>query len=119
MSARLEMRYRNTTAALASTTVEFSDSSRIHRDLGWAGGSLDTNFPNRFAIEFDASQSNTAPTANSTSRPHLAVDFGGVTHGTNAESCALTGSGLGCDTESADFASISKTATWKCGSTSI
>jgi hypothetical protein len=105
-------------------TVSFADSPRIRRDLGWAGGTL-ALYTDRFAIEVDSNIDTGAagppvvPTANDPSRPHLAVDFGGVTHGTDSNSCVSVGSGLSCDSEIADFPATSKTATGLTGGTTI
>ncbi len=110
-------------------TVQFADGGRIRRDLGWAGGTLATSFPYRFAVEFDT-YSNTGfpgppvvPTALDPSRPHLTVDFSGVKHdGTAAEAtdCAIVGSGLPCDSRiSPFFSGVTKTATGVSGQSSI
>ena len=104
--------------------VEFSDSKRIRRDLGWAGGSL-ASYTNRFAVEVDSNIDvgsvgpPVVPTANDPSRPHLAVDFTGVTHGTDASSCTTVGNGLPCDSEIADFAAVTRTATGLSGGVDI
>jgi hypothetical protein len=102
-------------------TVSFADSRRIRRDLGWAGGTL-ASYTDRFAVEVDsnidvgAAGPPVVPTASDPTRPHLAVDYTGVTHGTDATSCATTGSGLACDSEIVDFPSVSRTATGTAGS---
>ena len=106
-------------------TVSFADSPRIRRDLGWAGGTAAANYTDRFAIEVDSNIDTGAagppvvPTANDPSRPHLAVDFGGVTHGTDSNSCVTVGSGLSCDSELSDFPATSKTATGLSGGADI
>lgn len=105
-------------------TVNFADSRLIRRDLGWAGGTL-ASYTDRFAVEFDANSDlgsggpPVVPTANDPSRPHLAVDFGGVTHGTDASSCTTTGSGLSCDSEIANSPSVTRTATGTTGNVEI
>lgn len=105
-------------------TANFADSRLIRRDLGWAGGTL-ASYTDRFAVEFDANTDTgsagppAVPSANDPSRPHLAVDFGGVTHGTDASSCITTGSGLGCDSEITNFPAVNKTATGTLGGATI
>lgn len=108
----------------AVETVSFANSRLIRRDLGWAGGTL-ASYTDRFAVEFDANTDTGStgppviPTANDPARPHLAADFGGVTHGTDASSCAITGSGLGCDSEISAFPAALKTATGASGEVTI
>lgn len=98
---------RANTAAI-SGTVNFANSRLIRRDLGWAGGTL-ASYTNRFAAEFDANidTGSAGPpviaTANDPSRPHLAADYAGVTHGTDAESCSATAFESPCDTPPATF----------------
>jgi hypothetical protein len=105
--------------------VDFTNSNLIRRDLGWAGGTVAAYNPNRFAVEFDIYPDTGVLTpmvvasAADPSRPHLAVDFTGVTHGTDAESCTDIGNGKPCDSEVADFAAVTKTATGALGSSTI
>lgn len=108
--------------------VDFATSRQIRRDIGWAGGTL-AGYVDRFAVEFDAnsdtSTGGTPSVANAfdpntpSSRPHLAVDFGGVTHGTDASSCTSTAPGSGCDSEMSNFPSVTKTAAGSAGGTVI
>lgn len=111
---------QNTIATLSNTSISFANSRLIRRDLGWAGGTV-ANFTDRFAVEFDANSdvnSYTNPTTSSSfdpTRPHLAIDLGGVVHGVKAESCSqisssAAGNGLVCDSEIANFPSISNRA---------
>ena len=105
-------------------TVNFSNPKQIRRDLGWAGGTL-ASYANRFAVEVDSNidVGSVVPpvvlTANDPSRPHLAVDFTGVTHGTDAGSCATVGSGLPCDSQITDFAAVNRLATGLSGGVDI
>jgi hypothetical protein len=107
-----------------ATSANFSNSSQIRRDMGWAGGNL-ASYTNRFAAEFDATtDSGTAGppavlTANDPSRPHLAVDLTGVVHGTNASACGTVGSGLPCDSEITNFDTTSKASSGLAGSAVI
>jgi hypothetical protein len=115
----------DTTGAVTGL-VDFTISLAVRRDIGWAGGTLARpEYTNRFAVEFDATTdigtlgppvvaTSNDPTV-PLSRPHLAVDFGGVTHGTDASSCASTAPGAGCDSEMTSFPSITKTATGSAG----
>lgn len=118
-----------TNSSAVNGTAQFADGGRIRRDLGWAGGTLATSFPYRFAVEFDA-YSNTGfigppvvPTALDPSRPHLSVDFSGVKHdgtATEASDCAIVGSGLPCDSRvSPFFTGVTRTATGEAGQSSI
>ena len=113
------------TVGLVSGDLEFSDSIRIGRDLGWAGGTLATNYPNRFAIEFDANSDTgyvgppVVPSAEDPVQPHLAIDYDGVVHGFSAESCVTTGNGSGCNGEITGFPSISKTVTGIAGGSTV
>lgn len=106
------------------STVSFADSRLIRRNLGWEGGTL-ANYIDRFAIEFDANRDQGSagpppvPTANDPNRPHLSVNFGGVTHGTSASSCTPTAYGLNCDSQVADFPLVTRTATGTSGTTTI
>lgn len=119
---------RATTSAV-SGTVRFADAAQIRRDIGWAGGTLATGYTNRFAVEFDATRSTTPTTANDPVRPHVAVDFTGVNHGTDAGSCSelvANGtnpgdptSGLPCDSEAVPFAVVTKTASGSSGNSQI
>jgi hypothetical protein len=107
-----------------SGSVNFATSRQIRRDLGWAGGTL-ASYTNRFAVEFDASRDiGTAgppvvASAVDPVRPHLAIDRGGVTHGTDAASCAATGPGLECDSEVNNFLPVSRTASGSSGLNTI
>jgi hypothetical protein len=116
----------NTTAAVAGS-VDFATSRQIRRDIGWAGGTLARpEYSNRFAVEFDANTDTGTggPPAVASAfdpdipfrRPHLAVDFSGVTHGTDASSCTSTAPGSGCNSEMTDFPIVTKTATGSAGS---
>ena len=102
---------RANTAAI-SATVSFSNSRLIRRDLGWAGGTL-AKYTNRFAIEYDANIDTgftgtiNVATANDPVRPHLAPDFAGVTHGSDAESCTTTSYQSQCDEPPNSFSSTS------------
>jgi hypothetical protein len=115
----------NTTAAVAGL-VDFTISLAVRRDIGWAGGTLARpEYTNRFAVEFDATtDTGTAgpPIVASAfdpttpfGRPHLAIDFSGVTHGTDASSCTSTAPGSGCDSEMTAFPSVTKTVTGSSG----
>lgn len=103
-----------------SGSVNFATSRQIRRDLGWAGGTL-ASYTNRFAVEFDASRDigSAGPPAVASAvdpvRPHLAIDRGGVTHGTDAASCATTGQGLECDSEVTSFPTVTRTASGSSG----
>ncbi len=115
----------DTTAAVAGV-VDFSISGEIIRDIGWAGGTLARpEYNNRFAVEFDATTDIglVGPPAVASAvdplRPHLAVDFGGVTHGTDASSCTPTAPGAACDSELSAFPSVTKTAVGSTGGTAI
>jgi hypothetical protein len=115
----------NTTAAVAGP-VDFATSRQIRRDIGWAGGTLARpEYTNRFAVEFDANTDTglvgppAVASAFDPSRPHLAVDFSGVTHGTDASSCTSTAPRSGCDSEVTNFPSITKAATGALGATVI
>lgn len=107
-----------------SGSVNFATSRQIRRDLGWAGGTL-ASYTNRFAVEFDASRDiGTAgppvvASAVDPVRPHLAIDRGGVTHGTDAASCATTRPGLECDSEVTNFLQVSRTASGSSGLSTI
>ncbi|MCK6405266.1 MAG: hypothetical protein L6Q60_04515 [Rhodocyclaceae bacterium] len=109
-----------------SGTVQFADTRRIQRDLGWAGGSLATNYANRFAIEFDAFSDTghpgppAVPTAQDPAKPHLSVDYQSVVHDSvSAAPCSVIGSGQQCDSRSADFPAVSTTALGTSGQASI
>jgi hypothetical protein len=120
----------NTTGAVTGL-VDFTKSILVRRDIGWAGGTLARpEYADRFAVEFDATTDlGTAgpPVVASafdpnvpSSRPHLAVDFGGVTHnGTDASSCTSTAPGSGCDSEMLPFQPVTKTATGSAGASVI
>jgi hypothetical protein len=114
------VRLNKNAVSSGATTVSFSTSRQIRRDLGWAGGTLAT-YPNRFAAEFDATADSgtggppAVGTASDPNRPHLAIDLTGVVHGTDASSCATVGSGLPCDSEATSFPATSKTATGTSG----
>jgi len=101
-------------------SVSFSTSRQIRRDIGWAGGTL-ASYTDRFAVEFDATRDTATAgppavlTASDPTRPHLAVDRGGVTHGTDAGSCAITGPGLECDSQVTNFPAVTKAATGSAG----
>lgn len=71
--------------------------SDIQRDLGWAGGVLDSEYPDRFAVEVDTLLHSGASDPNP-ERTHIAADFSGITHdGTVAASCSSAASGEPCD----------------------
>jgi hypothetical protein len=117
----------DTTADIAGS-IDLSISRLVRRDIGWAGGTL-AGYANRFAIEFDAISDIGTPGPPAVasaidpfdpgppflSLPHLAVDFGGVTHGTDASSCATTSPGSGCDSELLPFPGVTKSATGSTG----
>lgn len=117
----------DTTADIAGS-IDLSVSRQIRRDIGWAGGTL-AGYANRFAIEFDAATDlvTFGPPAVASAfdpdtpnrRPHLAVDFGGVTHGADASSCTTTSPGSGCDSEMLDFPARTKSATGSTGQSVI
>jgi hypothetical protein len=105
-------------------SVTFATSRQIRRDIGWAGGTL-ASYADRFAVEFDATRDigTAGPpavlTASDPVRPHLAIDRGGVTHGTDAGSCATTGTGLECDSEITNFPIVTKSASGSAGMSAI
>jgi hypothetical protein len=66
----------------------------VTRGLGWSGGTLASTYLNRVATEVDV-RTNTS--SNDPAATHLAIDYGGTTHGTDAESCTSPDYGRGCD----------------------
>lgn len=102
-------------SAAVAGPVYFADSRLIRRDIGWAGGSVSA-YANRFAIEFDANIDTgsagppVTPSAFDPTQPHLAIDYAGVTHGSDAESCATNPYGSGCNMPPLTFPLVSKAA---------
>ncbi|MEQ1882372.1 MAG: hypothetical protein ABL878_15540 [Burkholderiales bacterium] len=111
-------------SAAVNGGVTFSNSRLIRRDLGWAGGTVSA-YANRFAVEFDANQDTVTfatppvPTANDPGRPHLAIDGSGVTHTSDAESCASANFGSGCNMPAATFPLVATTANQVSGESTI
>lgn len=107
-----------------SGQVDFATGLQVRRDMGWAGGTL-AAYTDRFGIEFDATRDTATAgppavaTANDPTRPHLAINTTGVVHGTDAASCAVTGSGLPCDSEVGTLPSVTKDATGSSGLSTI
>jgi hypothetical protein len=110
----------NTTSAVVAGRVSFADGNRVRRDLGWEGGNLDL-YTNRFAAEFDANRETPTsnPPGNDPTRPHLAVDYDGVVHATDASSCTTVGNGLSCDSQVANFPAITVAATGTAGGNTL
>lgn len=84
----------------APTTATCGDTSILgSRRLGWGGGTLAANYPNRVAIEVDAREN---AAANDPFGTHLAIDYSDTTHGSFAESCASGLYGTGCNASTSD-----------------
>ena len=98
-----------------SGQIDFANGTQIRRDMGWAGGTL-TNYVDRFGAEFDAQ---TDGATNDPGRPHLAIDYTGVTHGTDAGSCATAESARECDAQFGSFLPVTRDATGSSGLSTI